>query len=337
MRHCRAGARGPARARTTLPSRANWSGSCGVVPQMGENMSEISNSIIADYVRRLETSRNLSLHTLRAYGSDLRGFAGYCQNSPHRWESAELVLAYIQELTSERAAAPRTIRRKVACLRGFYHDLVRQGVIETSPFEELSLRLPRSRSLPRSLSRDDASRLTSFAWSVARKGAPVANVSPSFGTAVLVLISVGLRISELVQLRAIDFDPVDSGLRIRGKGNRERRVFIVDPRLAGLLTDASKKSDHAPLFGNDNCWTTEGFRQKLRKFAAQAGVTRRVTPHMLRHTAATLLLEDGVDLLFLQRLLGHESISTTALYAHVGDASLKRALERANLLHALAA
>ncbi|USQ95280.1 tyrosine-type recombinase/integrase [Caulobacter sp. RL271] len=84
-------------------------------------------------------------------------------------------------------------------------------------------------------------------------------------------------------------------------------------------------------------WTTQSYRQRLATFARGSGVTQRVTPHMLRHTCATPLLEDGVDLLFLQRLLDHENIATTAIDAHVGDASLNRALERARLLAALAA
>jgi site-specific recombinase XerD len=83
-------------------------------------------------------------------------------------------------------------------------------------------------------------------------------------------------------------------------------------------------------------YKADTLRADLRRFAAASGVERKVTPHMLRHTAATLLLEDGVDLLFLQRLLGHQDISTTALYAHVADTSLRRALERAPVLQSLA-
>jgi len=132
-------------------------------------------------------------------------------------------------------------------------------------------------------------------------------------------------------------EPVESGaLRVRGKGRRERCVFVVDRRLRSLMARLASRPGALALFApGSEAWSTQSVRRALRRFAQTAGVERKVTPHMLRHTCATLLLEDGVDLRFLQRLLGHENIATTAIYAHVGDAGLRRALENAGLLSAL--
>lgn len=300
-------------------------------------MTTIPNSLTSDYLARLEASRNLSEHTLRAYHFDLKGFEGYAAASAHPWSSPELILAFVRDLTQVRAAAPRTVRRKVACLRVFFRDLARQETIDISPFDGLTLQLPRSRPAPRALARADAIRLAVTAWRVLGQRRSAAEAPKDFALAVLVLLSVGLRVSELVQLRPSDFEPIEGGLRVRGKGRRERRVFIVDTKLRTLVAAAAETADPDWLFGEGGPWTTQAFRQRLHRFAVLAGIVGRVTPHMLRHTAATLLLEDGVDLLFLQRLLGHENISTTAIYAHVGDASLRRALVKANLLEALAA
>jgi integrase/recombinase XerD len=277
--------------------------------------------------------RDPSEHTLRAYAADLRDFRRFLAGNRPCTKSPEIVLAYRQNL-SERGAAPRTIRRRMACLRGFYKDMVRSGTLAVSPFAEVELQIPRPRSLPRALTRAEAATLAREAWRTCV--APAHPAQPT-ALAVLLLLSVGLRVGELVRLRASDFDPVGGGLHVCGKGRRERRVFIVDPRLRARLAVLASGSGDSPLFSPARPWSTQMFRQHLRAFARQAGIARRVTPHMLRHTAATLLLEDGVDLLFLQRLLGHESISTTALYAHVGDASLRRALEKADLLSSLAA
>jgi integrase/recombinase XerD len=193
------------------------------------------------------------------------------------------------------------------------------------------MQLPRARSLPRALSRGEARLLAAAAWRDAerRGGAPLAG-------AVLLMLSVGVRVGELVRLRPSDYDTDSGGLHVRGKGRRERRVFVVDPRLAALLGSLAARPQAPSLCGPaGGAWTTQAVRRELRAFAAEAGIARRVTPHMLRHTCATLLLEDGVDLRVLQRLLGHENIATTALYAHVGDSGLRRALERAGLLSAL--
>jgi site-specific recombinase XerD len=290
----------------------------------------------AAYVNRIRTSRNPSGHTLRAYASDLKDYARFldrCELCPRQ---SDTLLAYMEHLMIERSAAPRTLRRRMACLRGFYKDLVRIGAIGQSPFAGLEMQLPRPRSLPRALTRADTRRLAEAAWRVCqdRRARPGAQAFP---TAVLLLISVGLRVAELVQLRPGDFDAESGALRVHGKGRRERCVFVVDKRLREIMGRLARRGGTGALLAPDAAsWSTQSVRRELRRFAVAAGVEKRVTPHMLRHTCATLLLEDGVDLRFLQRLLGHENIATTAIYAHVGDAGLRRALEGAGLLSSLA-
>lgn len=228
------------------------------------------------------------------------------------------------------------IRDALAALRGYFKDRARQSDGPASPFLGLDIQLPRTRSLPRALSRQETIKLAKAARrTLTPRAGREARV---LAAGVLTLTSVGLRIGELAQLRRGDFHAGDGGLHVRGKGNRERRVFIVDRGLCDELAQLAAGEPEAPLFGmGARPWSTAQLRERIKRFARSAGVERKVTPHMLRHTSATLLLEDGVDLLFLQRMLGHENIATTALYARVNDASLRQALERAGLLGALSA
>lgn len=295
----------------------------------------VNETATAAYVSRMKAARDPSVHTVRAYTSDLNDYARFLAAKRLCPRREDTILAYAAYLTGERAAAPRTLRRRMACLRGFYKDLARSGAIERSPFVGLEMQLPRAKSLPRGLTRGETMLLADAAWR-ACLGRRTRLADASFAAAVLLLISTGLRVGELVQLRPNDFDPDSGGLHVRGKGRRERRVFVVDERLRVLLGQLAGRADTASLLGPAGQeWSTQAVRRALRRFGAAAGIERRLTPHMLRHTCATLLLEDGVDLLFLQRLLGHENIATTAIYAHVGDVALKRALENARLLSSL--
>jgi site-specific recombinase XerD len=289
----------------------------------------------AAYVGRLKTTRDPSEHTVRAYECDLRSYAAFLASRKLCPKRDTTLLAYADFLRSERAAAPRTVRRRMACLRGFYKDLVRIGALKRSPFSRLELQLPRSKSLPRGLTRSDASRLAEAGWRAC--SAPSSNLEAKrVPAAVLLLLGTGIRVGELVSLRASDFDTDSGALLVRGKGRKERRVFVVDPRLRRLLARFASLPWRQSLLGPSGAaWSTQAVRRDLRRFAAEAGVSTRVTPHMLRHTCATLLLEEGVDLRFLQRLLGHENIATTAIYAHAGDQGLRRALESARLLAVL--
>jgi integrase/recombinase XerD len=311
-------------------------GATGLAPVVGTDLGGtkliVTTASAADYVRRLKAARDPSEHTLRAYKSDLDDYARFLAARRLCPCEGETVLAYAGHLIDERSAAPRTLRRRMACLRGFYKDAVRSGAIERSPFAELEMQLPRARSLPRGLSRGEARVLAGHAWR-----AVGGRRDHAFAAGVLLMLSVGLRVGELVRLRPSDYDPDSGGLHVRGKGRRERRVFVTDRRLGTLLARLAPRPDSPSLCGPAGApWTPQAVRRELRAFAAEAGIERRVTPHMLRHTCATLLLEDGVDLRVLQRLLGHENIATTALYAHVGDSGLRRALEQARLLETLA-
>ncbi len=295
----------------------------------------LTETMTAAYVGRMKTMRDPSDHTLRAYTSDLRDYVGFLGRAQLCAGQEDTIVAYARHLAAERSAAPQTVRRRMACLRGFYKDLVRSGSLERSPFAALQMQLPRAKSLPRGVTRADATRLAQAAWSVCldRK---LCLPRKSFAAAVLLLLSTGLRVAELVQLRPMDFDQEGGGLHVRGKGRRERRVFVVDDRLRALLTKLSARKSATSLLSPDGQdWSTQSVRRSLRSFAKEAGLTVHLTPHMLRHTCATLLLEDGVDLRFLQRLLGHENIATTAIYAHVGDVGLRKALETAALLSRL--
>lgn len=286
------------------------------------------------YIERLRIARNPSEHTLLAYTSDLRHYREFTSTQDIDCASGNSILGYVGHLARSGAAA-RTVRRRVACLRGFYRDLARENLIGQSPFVGLELQLPRARSLPRGISRRDTRALASEAWRQCRGHRNVRTVPP-LAVAILVLICTGVRVGELVKLRSDDFYGDNGALRVHGKGQRERLVFLVDRDLRSLVAKLAARRASLPLFGHGEVpWSTGWVRRSLRKFASDAGVACRVTPHMLRHTCATLLLEDGVDLRFLQRLLGHENISTTAIYAHVGDAGLQRALESARLLSRL--
>lgn len=295
----------------------------------------VSAASTAAFVRRMSAARDPSAHTLKAYASDLKDYGRFLDRSELCPKRTETLVAYVQHLMVERAVAPRTLRRRMACLRGFYKDAVRTAVIAQSPFAALDMHLPRPQSLPRALTRAEAGRLAEEAWR-ACAGRHVPLATKAFPAAVLLLVSVGLRVGELVQLRASDFDADSGALRIRGKGRRERCAFVVDKRLKDIIARLAGRSEKCHLLAPiGTIWSTQWVRRELRRFSLAAGIERRVTPHMLRHTCATLLLEDGVDLRFLQRLLGHENIATTAIYAHVGDNGLRRALENAGLLSSL--
>jgi len=159
---------------------------------------------------------------------------------------------------------------------------------------------------------------------------------------VRLMIATGIRVGELCALRLEDVSADGSSFRVHGKGSRDRVIYVVDENLRAELCQfiamrSRRPTWHSALFAN-RCGAPirpQSIRSKLRQHASGSGIGRRVTPHMLRHTAATLLLEQGVDIRFVQRLLGHSSIATTEIYTHVSDEALRASLEKAGVLKSL--
>jgi integrase/recombinase XerD len=292
------------------------------------------DSTIDDYIAHCRHSKALSPHTVRAYSQDLADFSSFI--TKERKVSAATgsdVEQYLQGL-SRRGLSPATAKRRLGCLKVFFQWLTSSKTISDNPLQQFKLTIKQARRLPRAITRKELRELVRVASD------PTATATGNAtDLGILLMATTGLRVAELVSLRLCDIDTLDGQVRVRGKGNRERTVFVTNSALLGKLKahatkrlKASSMDGHLFVNRRGAPLTTAAFRAHVRKTCDASKVKRRVTPHMLRHTAATLLLEEGVDIRIVQRLLGHQSISTTEIYTHVSDMTLRRALVRADLV-----
>ncbi|MDA9430241.1 tyrosine-type recombinase/integrase [Bradyrhizobium sp. CCBAU 51627] len=299
------------------------------------------SSAVAEYLRYCAIERQLSPHSLQAYAVDLNDFHGFLgvDRSVGSVIGADLG-AYLFDLLERRKLSISTARRRFACLRAFFR---RTAALEPAadPFRGWRLELPRRKRLPRCLSRSEVRSVLS---GLASAGGMMPSSSRSVSVAVRLMVATGIRVGELCQIVVADVAPEGTRIRIRGKGARDREVYISDPGLRSELlqlldtrTKQSGKGTHIFVNRLQRPMRPQSVRLALRRYSEFSSGRRRITPHMLRHTAATLLIERGVDIRFVQKLLGHSSISTTEIYTHVSDEALRVSLEKADVLANLAA
>jgi site-specific recombinase XerD len=294
---------------------------------------------IDEFVRFCANERQLSQHTLLAYAADLVDFCKWIAIDASVADVVENTLKeYLAHMVGERKLSIATVRRRFACLRAFFRHTTADKEA-SDPFAKWKPRFSRRKRLPRTLSRGEITALLSALKPKRRR--PPGGLLP---TAVRLMICTGIRVGELCKIRIDDVSPDGSAFRIQGKGSRDRVAYISDSRLRAELCELvriRRKDTNSPetLFLNrrGSVMKPQSIRSKLRQYAElEVGLARRITPHMLRHTAATLLIETGVDIRFVQRMLGHSSIATTEIYTHVSDEALRVTLERADVLAQLA-
>ncbi|NKZ37601.1 tyrosine-type recombinase/integrase [Oleiagrimonas citrea] len=292
---------------------------------------------IADFIAHCRHAKALSPHTVRAYTQDLADFSSFAtQERSISTVSGSDVEQYLQGL-NRRGLSPATIKRRLGCLKVFFQWLASTKAISDSPLEQFKLTIKQVRRLPRAISRKELRELVRVASSST-------TVTPKGATdlGILLMATTGIRVAELVALKLGDIDTLGGQVRVHGKGSRERTVFVTNTDLlrklkahASARLKVSNIDGHLFVNQRGAPLTTAAFRARVRKTCDASKIKRRITPHMLRHTAATLLLEEGVDIRIVQRLLGHQSISTTEIYTHVADMTLRKALVRADLARLL--
>jgi integrase/recombinase XerC len=292
---------------------------------------------LADFLRHLALEKNASAHTVKSYREDLtqaveffKGRSGGAAPRPEQLNTRAL-RAYLAWL-HEQGYARSTVSRRLSAVRAWLRFLCRQGVLDNSPAE--GLRGPRQdKKLPHFLSREDMGRLLE---------APPADDPLGLRDRALLetLYSAGLRVSELTGLNLADVDLGDGLATVRGKGKRERLALLGPQAVAALeawlplrATVAGPRADRQlALFLNKNGTrlSSRSVGRLLEKYLAVAGLDPRTSPHTLRHSFATHLLDAGADVRSVQELLGHRSLGTTQIYTHVSTQRLRDSYHKAH-------
>jgi integrase/recombinase XerC len=282
---------------------------------------------IDQFIDYLKHQRGASVHTQRSYASDLVQFAEFLEKEGVRAPeeaSAQVARRYVLHLR-EKNYRGATLGRKIASVRSFYRHLVRRGEIAYHPF--LAVRAPKKeKRLPRFLDPGEIEKLLA--------GTEGPRDRAIFET----LYSTGIRVSELVGLNLRDVDLLGEVVRVRGKGNVERLAplgsFAIRAIEAYLPERRKIAAEHpeAPVFVNrlGKRLSDRGVRKRMRGVLAKAGLAGRGSPHTLRHTFATHLLDRGADLRAVQELLGHKNLSTTQIYTHVTTERLRTVYDGAH-------
>ncbi len=288
---------------------------------------------IGQFLRRLAVEKRYSQHTLRAYTADLGGFEDFLRGRGRSAAAASLrdVRAFLASLRVQ-GLARSTVGRKVSAVRSLYKFLFRQGIVQKNP--TAVLRTPRrEKRLPRFLTVSEVEHLLSAMdtspWTGARDRAMFE-----------VLYGGGLRVSELVALDQEDVDARTGLARVRGKGKKERLAPLGSCAVEAIRDYIQMRhSVRLPRKARDALFinavdgrrlTTRSVSRILRKRLLEAGLDATLSPHALRHSFATHLLQNGADLRSVQELLGHEHLSTTQIYTHLTTENLKAIYDRAH-------
>jgi integrase/recombinase XerD len=281
--------------------------------------------------------KNLSEKTLKAYKIDLQQFSRYNVKTCLQDIDKTFLRAYVKHLFTSQYKE-KTIKRKLATSKAFFSYLESENHIIESPFRHLHLKIKEANLLPKTIRLNEIKKLLRYMY---KYKASIDRNKSSYAYKTLVrdivvielLFSTGIRVAEVCSLKRSSLNLTDGSITVIGKGNKERTIHFGTQQIKNLIKEYLRlyEKDIAGrehLFINrlDNALSEQSVRFMIKRYTSKANISTHITPHMFRHSMATLLLEEGVDIRYIQNILGHASISTTQIYTKVNPRHQKKIL-----------
>ena len=285
-----------------------------------------------EHLNLCTTRKNLDKKTIKSYRIDLRQYKEFVNSNSLIWYDKGAIERYIDILHSNYK--PKSVKRKIASLKAFFHYLEMEDLLVINPFHKIHIKYKEPFILPKTIPINHIEAIINHAYEQYKKATSAYSQKIALRNILILelLFATGMRISELCSLKTEQINFHDYIIKIYGKGSKERLIQICNTNVRMLIDKyiaIMKLKNHDYLFINrlQNRLSEQSVRYMINDYAEHAQISQHITPHMFRHSFATLLLEEDVDIRYIQQMLGHSSITTTQIYTHTSISKQKAILE----------
>ena len=289
---------------------------------------------LESYYEDCEFRKRLNEKTIKAYTIDLNQYLEFITTTEI---NQKIINEYIHYL-NKKYLKYKTIKRKIASVKAFYSYLEYEEIIDYSPFNKIKTKIKEPKLLPKTIQKDYIDKIIHLLLKDLKNSKTEFQKKISLRniTLISVMFSTGIRVSELCNIKLKDIDLLEKKLKISGKGSKERILYLGNSNVVQLCqmyltyNNTCKKNEYFFLNKFNKKLSEQTVRILLKKIESELELSTHITPHMFRHTFATTLLEKGVDIRYIQNILGHSSISTTQIYTYVTYSKQKEILTNKN-------
>ena len=284
-----------------------------------------------EYLRFCTNRKNLDRKTIKSYRIDLRQYQDFVFLNHFIWSQKAAIESYIEFMHTQYK--PKSVKRKIASIKAFFHYLEIEEKLEINPFHKIQIQYKEPFVLPKTIPIHNIESIISYAYTIHRQAATEYSRKVTLRNVLIIelLFATGMRNSELCSLKVEQINFTDYIIKIHGKGSKERLIQICNEHIQRLI---DKYKSIIDVMGNEYFFTNrlhhqlsdQSVRYMISNYAQNANISQHITPHMFRHSFATLLLEEDVDIRYIQQMLGHSSITTTQIYTHTSISKQKTIL-----------